>query len=147
MSENGWYYLHQNGDLIYKPSPDAIVDIRDSDFAVCSWPIDISSRKSAWELLVEASALGAKESRISELADKWSCTNDDADMFAKVIGVELKLDGNAWCAHRKDFIDLQPSPAGFGDDKLSAMSALAKELGISGGHMWRSTFADLVKVA
>jgi uncharacterized protein YqjF (DUF2071 family) len=47
MSINGWYYLHQNGELIYKPSPDAIVDIRDSDLAVCSWPVDVSSRKLA----------------------------------------------------------------------------------------------------
>lgn len=147
MSANGWYYLHQNGDLIYKPSPDAIVDIRDSDFAVCSWPIDVSCRKSAWELLVEALALGADKERIDELAKKWKCNDEDADKFAEVIGIELELDGNAWCAHRKDFVDLQSSQAGFGDNKLAAMSSLAKELGLSGGHMWRSTFSDLVKAA
>lgn len=144
MSINGWYYLHQNGDLIYKPSPDAIVDIRDSDFAVCSWPVDVSSRKLAWEMLVEAVALGAHESRISELAKKWNCDDEDADMFASVIGVDLEIDGNQWCAHRTDFVNLQESPAGFGESKLMAMADLARNLGISGGHMWRSSFSDLV---
>lgn len=145
MSIKGWYYLHQNGDLIYKPSPDAIVDIRDSDFAVCSWPIDATDRKTAWEILVEAAALGARESRISELAEKWGCNDQDADMFASVVGVVLKVDGNQWCAHRFDFVNLQESFAGFGDSKLLAMADLAKHLGIRGGHMWRSTFSDLIK--
>ncbi|MCL6399094.1 hypothetical protein EXT62_19735 [Pectobacterium carotovorum subsp. carotovorum] len=146
MSNNGWYYLHKNGDLIYKPSPDAIVDIRDSDFAVCSWPIDVKSRASAWELLVEALALGANPDRVSELAEKWKCSDDDADMFAKHIGIEIKKDGDQWCAHKEDFVDLQSSPSGFGDNKLSAMAGLAKQLGINGGHMWRSNFSELVKV-
>lgn len=145
MSINGWYYLHQNNDLIYKPSPDAIADIRDSDFAVCSWPIDVTDRKSAWEILVEASALGANDSRINELAEKWNCNDQDADMFASVVGVEIEQDGNQWCAHRQDFINLQESPAGFGESKLLAMADLARHLGIRGGHMWRSSFSDLIK--
>ena len=144
MSINGWYYLHQNGDLIYKPSPDAIVDIRDSDLAVCSWPVDVRSRKFAWEMLVEALALGALESRIFELAEKWNCNDEDADMFASVIGVDLEIDGNQWCAHRPDFVNLEESPAGFGESKLLAMADLARNLGIRGGHMWRSSFSDLV---
>lgn len=147
MSTNGWYYLHQNGDLIYKPSPDAIVDIRDSDFAVCSWPLDVSSRKTAWDILVESLALGANKERVNELAGKWNCNDDDADKYAEVVGVTIELDGNAWCAHANNFVDLQESPAGFGDTKLEAMAALAGELGLSGGHMWRSTFSDLVEAA
>ncbi|WP_369788354.1 hypothetical protein [Rouxiella sp. WC2420] len=144
MSIAGWYYLHVNGDLIYKPDPDSIADIRDSDFASCSWPIDPSDRKNAWELLVEALALGAKEERISELATKWKCSDIDAEKFAEVVGVNLAIDGNSWCAHKKDFIDLQCSPAGFGDTALSAMANLARQLGLSAGHIWRQTFSDLV---
>nr|WP_154325074.1 hypothetical protein [Pantoea sp. 201603H] len=147
MSTAGWYYLHQNNDLIYKPSPDAIVDIRDSDFAVCSWPIDPSDRKGAWDILVEAQALGAKKERIDQLAKKWNCNDVDADKYAEVVGAVIEKDGNAWCAHRTDFIDLQSSPAGFGESKLEALSALASELGLRGGHMWRATFSDLVKSA
>lgn len=147
MSTTGWYYLHQNNDLIYKPSPEAIVDIRDSDFAVCSWPIDPSNRKGAWELLVEAQALGANKNRINDLAEKWNCNDADAEKFAEAVGVAIERDGNSWCAHRIDFIDLQSSPAGFGDSKLDALSALALELGLRGGHMWRSTFSELVNAA
>lgn len=147
MGTAGWYYLHQNNDLIYKPSPDAIVDIRDSDFAVCSWPLDQSDRKGAWDILVEAQALGARKERINELAEKWNCNDVDADKYAEVVGAVIERDGNAWCAHRKDFIDLQSSPAGFGESKLEALSALAKELGLHGGHMWRATFSDLLKAA
>lgn len=147
MSISGWFYLHQNSDLIYKADPDAICDIRDSDFAVCSWPIDPADRKGAWELLIEAQALGADKQRIDELAEKWKCGDVDADTFARVVGVVLEKDGNEWCAHKQDFIDLQASPAGFGRSKLDAMADLAKGLGIRSGHMWRSSFSDLLKVA
>lgn len=146
MAIIGWYYLHENNELIYKPSSDAITDIRDSSFAVCSWPMDPESRLMGWNILVESFALGAKKSRIEELADKWSCDNDDAETYASHIGVNLSVDGNQFCATKIDFVNLQESPAGFGATKLEAMSELAKELGISGGHMWRSTFQDLVEV-
>jgi hypothetical protein len=65
-------------------------------------------------------------------------------MFASVIGVDLEIDGNQWCAHRTDFVNLQESPAGFGESKLLAMADLARNRGIRGGHMWRSSFSDLV---
>lgn len=146
MSIVGWYYLHENNELIYKASPDAIIDIRDSDFSRCAWPIDPSDRKGAWELLVESLALGAKPDRVAQLAATWHCTDEDADKYAEVIGVVIKQDGNTWCVHREDFVDIQSSPAGFGNNKLEAMADLAKQLGICGGHMWRSTFSDLVSV-
>jgi hypothetical protein len=34
------------------------------------------------------------------------------------------MDGNAWCAVRSDFIDLQQSSAGFGDTRDTAIEAL-----------------------
>ncbi|HTH10272.1 MAG TPA: hypothetical protein VMA55_11940 [Acidovorax sp.] len=37
------------------------------------------------------------------------------------------LDGNAWCAVHSNFINLQESPAGFGDTPQQARTALAKE--------------------
>lgn len=146
MSINGWYYLHTNEELIYKPDPDAIADIRDSDFAVCSWPIDRNDRKSAWVLLVESLALGAKPERVAKLAEKWGCDDSDATIFADVIGIVIERDGDNWCAHKSDFINLQESPAGFGDSKLQAMAELAKNLGMHGGHIWRQSFTDLVAV-
>lgn len=140
----GWYYLHENGDLIYKPGSDSIIDIRDSSFAKCSWPLDQNDRKSAWDLLVEASALGANKERINELAEKWKCNDSDADNYANAIGLHVGIDGNQWCVHLMDFINLQESPAGFGETKLEAMAELAVQLGVTGGHMWRKTFSDYV---
>ena len=68
----GWYYLHQNKDLIYKPNPDAIVDIRDSDLCHSAWAWD-GQRSSVWQILVEANSLGANKERIEELSKKWVC--------------------------------------------------------------------------
>lgn len=39
----------------------------------------------------------------------------------------IRLDGNQWCATNPDFINLQESPAGFGDTPEEAIEALAKE--------------------
>lgn len=36
-------------------------------------------------------------------------------------------DGNSWCATGKGFINLQESPAGFGDNPVAALQALLSE--------------------
>lgn len=140
----GWYYLHANGSLIYKAHVDAAADIRDSDLARCMWPMDPTDRKGAWDICVEGLALGADPARVVELATKWGCDDVDADWYASVVGIRLQLDGSRWFAAGLNFIDLQQSPAGFGDTKLQAMAALAKDMKLSAGKMWRTTFADLL---
>ena len=141
----GWYYLHENGSLIYKADGDACGDIRESDFARGLWPMDPSDRAGAWRILVEAGAAGADKKRITELAEKWGCNDADAAHYAAHIGARLYLDGNAWCATRGDFENLQESPAGFGDSGLEALTALSRELGYKPSKMWGATFADLVR--
>jgi hypothetical protein len=37
------------------------------------------------------------------------------------------MDGNAWCATRHDFVNLQESPAGFGDTPMIALGELLLE--------------------
>ena len=72
----GWYYLHQNGELIYKQDLDGIeADIRESPFAVALWPCNTSNRAHAWRILVEGLAAGAHKDRIMELAQKWECSH------------------------------------------------------------------------
>lgn len=145
MGTIGWYYLHTNNELIYKSDSEAIADIRESDFARAAWPIDPSDREGAWNLLVEALSLGAKKERVLELAKKWGCDNEDAESYAERVGVVLELDGNAWCAHRKDFENLQESPAGFGDTKLEAMAELCHTLEYKADKLgWGATFKDLL---
>lgn len=143
----GWYYLHKTGDLIYKREFDGSIaaDIRESDFAVGLWPLDPDDREMAWDLLVEAWAAGANPQRIRELARRWKCDDDDAQHYIKIVGATLQKDRDAWCATRQDFINLQESPAGFGDTALEALGELCKELGYKPSKMWGPKFIDLLK--
>jgi hypothetical protein len=43
-------------------------------------------------------------------------------------GFHLFRDGNAWCAVGPEFLDLQRSPAGFGDTQAEAVWQLRAEL-------------------
>jgi hypothetical protein len=141
----GWFYLHVNGDLIYKNNPDAITDIRDSDLCRSAWGWD-GQRPTAWQILVEASSLGANPDRIVKLSKDWKCDDADAVNFANRIGVALGVDGSQKTATRIDFVNLQESPCGFGQTHLLAMADLCKQLGFTGGTLlWHGTFADLLK--
>lgn len=142
----GWYYLHVNGDLIYKRDlPGTAEDIRESDFAVALWPLDITNRADAWKICVEGLAAGARPERIAELANKWGCDDKDAPHYAEYVGCVLGIDGNKKTATRRDFINLQESPCGFGDTYLEAMSDLCRQLGYKPSKMWGNSFADLIK--
>lgn len=147
MSIIGWYYLHVNGDLIYKRDLEGTAaDIRESDLARGLWPMDPDDREGAWNIVVEGLAAGANSARVKDLAAKWDCTDEDAAAYADRVGALLSRDGNAWVAKRRDFENLQESPAGFGDTALEAMAALAKELGYKPSKMWGAHFRDLLKV-
>lgn len=146
MSIQGCYYLHTNGDLIYKPHAESAADIRESNFARGLWFVDPSDREGAWSILVEASAAGANSARIAELASKWRCDDADAAHYAQRIGVTLQMDGNAWHAMAPGHINLQESPNGFGASALEAMAALARELGYRPSTMWGTSFKDLLRV-
>ena len=123
MSTDGYYYLHTNGDLIWKrfrPEP--------SDFVRKVWTVDKSSRVTAWIIVIEALAMGAKRSRVEELAAKWGLTDEDARQFVGRSKDELNLfrEGNQWCATFGDFVNLEESQAGFGDTALEALAELVK---------------------
>lgn len=144
MSIVGYYYLHTNGQLIYKPGTDCVADIRESDFARMLWPCDPSDRLGAWRIIVESLALGAERTRVMELAAKWGCSEDDADEFASRIGVDLSFDGNAWCATGPGFTNLQEYPAGFGETKVDAIAALANDMGFHPSKLWGTTFPQML---
>jgi hypothetical protein len=148
MAFEGWYYLHQNGDLIFKKEMGGTAaDIRESDFARGLWPVDPSDREGAWSILVEALASGANKQRIEELASKWKCNDEDAKVYAQRIGVKLQMDGDQWHATAPNHINLQESPNGFGHTCLSAMAGLAKELGYRPSKMWGASFKQLLASA
>lgn len=74
-----WYYLHANGDLIHKnawPGED------NSPFVKEIWRCEPSDRANCWGIVLESLALGARVSRVKELAAKWGC---DARDFAEFL--------------------------------------------------------------
>lgn len=144
---DGWYYLHTNGQLLYKKEFDGTsADLRDSNFVRAIWPMRPAERVCAWRILVEALALGADKLRVLDLAKHWSCNDEDATNYADYLGFNLYRDGDMWCATKSNFVNLQESPVGFGPSCLEAISNLCKDLGFAGCKLgWEPTFASLVK--
>lgn len=144
-TEQGWYYLHANGELIYKgghyTNP---VDFRESDLVRAFWKCTAGDREEAWTIVVEALAAGANPDRVRELVEKWNLTDEDAQEYARRVNANLFLDGDHWCATCEDFTDLQESPSGFGEHAYEALAALAKALGYAPSKMWGHSFASLV---
>ena len=126
----GYYYLHQNGDMIWKPDmPGLRADLEESDLVKKFWHLDSSKRGDAWIVCIEALALGARRERVMELAAKWGLTDDDAENFFTAMSGKVGAfrDGGSWCAHFDDFTDIQESQTGFGPTILEALGELAKQ--------------------
>lgn len=78
-----WYYLHTNGDLIHRTSKP---EIEPGGFVHRVWQIKPEHRETAYFLLVEAAVLGARMSRVLELAKKWEADGEDGLVFCKRMG-------------------------------------------------------------
>lgn len=84
MSIEGFYYLHENGSLIYKRAlPGTAEDLSDSTFVRAWWPCDPTERQSAWTIVLESLARGAAVDRVRELASRWSCDARDFTEFLR----------------------------------------------------------------
>lgn len=133
---NGWYYLHVNGDLIFKPDdPGREQDFRDSDMVRKYWPFD-PQRETAWRILIEAGALGAARSRIDELATHWRCNDTDAEEYAERAGLKLERAFGFFCyghrcgkvmATRRGLPVAAGGKVGLGDCALDALTDLRRE--------------------
>ena len=59
MGLEGWYYMHENGEMIYKRElGGTAADIRESTFAKMPWPFDPDDRAGAWHIVVDGLACG-----------------------------------------------------------------------------------------
>ena len=128
--DRGWYYLHENGDLIWKKFQP---EMEAGGFVRAVWRCgDADDRGRAWLIAIEALAMGARRERIDELAAKWGLTDADAQEFVKRSkagdhpAFRLFRDGDQWCATFYDFVNVQESQAGFGSTALAAFAALAR---------------------
>jgi len=128
MLITGYYYLHTNGELIFKPASAVESDPAyfDSDFVRKVWTVDPSDRARAWIICTEALAMGANEARVLELAAKWQLTDEDAQVFAEHSRILLGKDGDRWYAMFEDFENVHFSQVGFGADALHALAELAR---------------------
>lgn len=95
----GWYYLHDNGDLIYKREEPKV---EAGGFVKHVWPVDPEDRCTAYQIVLEAEALGAKIKRVNELAKKWHFTDDDCLIAAGYFCMMLMKDGKRWSARYAD---------------------------------------------
>lgn len=74
MKDGGWYYLHTNGELIWRKfEPEA-----DSPFVKKAWPVDPTDRLCAWKIILDGFFLGARVDRLKELAGKWGLAFEDS---------------------------------------------------------------------
>lgn len=142
MDVFGYYYLHENGDLIYKPYDDGrVADFRESPFVKAFWAFD-RERETAWTMLIEAQAAGARINRIKELAEQWRCNDADAAIYAQRVGVTLTKEGDNWRATGPN--SLEKDISGNGPTCLDAMAQLAKASGYAPSKMWGNTFKSVI---
>jgi len=118
-NNSGWYYLHTNGELIFKKYKPEL----DSDFVKQIWEVIPDERESAWVICIEASALGANPERILNLAEKWGLTNEDGQTFASRVGLVLHEGSETgWMVS-----DKSNEQQGFGVTALAAFSQYAHQ--------------------
>jgi hypothetical protein len=129
MTVIGWYYLHENGDLIFKYEKP---EVEAGGFVKHVWDVDPEDRGGAYTILLEAIALGAKLERVEELAKKWGMTDDDCLIGAAYFGMLLMKDGKRWAVRYADSQDR--FGIANGETAFSAMCELARRNYIRRGN-------------
>lgn len=128
--KTGFFYLHTNGELIYKP--EATIsrrqDLEESDFVVQYWPVASNHRTSLWTCLIEAAARGANQSCIDHMKKTHDITNEDAAGFARALDFKLVGNGRFFVAFNYNFIDQKHSAIGFGETAFDAIIDFQKRL-------------------
>ena len=71
------FYLHENGQIIGKNPQFWEPQDAQSSFVKKVWEIETEDRATAWQLVLEALALGADKTRVAELIEKWKCDQKD----------------------------------------------------------------------
>lgn len=80
LEQSGFYYLHTDGNLIFKPASVVEFDSHyfDSPFVKKVWRVDLKDRLCAWRIVLEALSMGCSIPRARELAGKWRLTFEDS---------------------------------------------------------------------
>lgn len=100
MEDPAYYYLHENGDLIYKnPKAYSTEDFEESPFVKIYWIIDLENRLDAYHMLISASICGAKQDRIDDLKKKWGITDKDTQVYCDYVNIVYKETENGWIVY------------------------------------------------
>ena len=121
MQIDGYYYLTKEGDLI--PTKDK-PELSSNGPVKCFWPVVTDNRLSAWLIVSEGLALGAKRERIEALREKWSLSDEDAKVFAEKQSVTIREEGGQFIA--VDKID-ENRPRGTGASPFDAIANYIKQ--------------------
>jgi len=143
MARSGWFYLHENGSLIYKRElPGTELDLRESTCVRAMWPIDLADRMNAWDVLIEARVAGCDWDQVLRLSEKWGCNDDDAGIYAHLAGAVIVRPAK-WYALRSDHV--LGEAYGVGTSALGALVDLAHQIGCDPSKERVFTFRPLLR--
>lgn len=127
----GYYYMHENKNLIFKRySPGITKDFESSNFVLKYWSIDTKKRETAWTFLIEAYCLGASRDDIRTLSSKWSINNEDAKSYADFIGIDLIMDNlGQYTSFKRPINKMDFKRPAYGSTALESMAELCLLLG------------------
>jgi hypothetical protein len=90
--------------------------------------------------------MGVTRAEVLRVLESNKFEIDDCVNYINFLNARLSKDGDQWCVTRGDFVDLQVSPAGFGDTPMDALADLLKDVGFKGRGMWCHDTNSLVKM-
>ncbi len=99
----GYYYLHENSELIYKSDyPGIIDDFRESDLVKKWWVFYKGDKEQAELIIKEAQELGANKERVEQLAEKWGIVLPEVEMVSVCCGAPEDPDIEGFCSACRD---------------------------------------------
>lgn len=121
----GWYYFHENKDLIFKREKP---EMESGGFVKRVWPFDPEDRAGAYCILIEAAVMDAQPHRLGELLEKWQVTDDDCLIAAGYYCMLLVQNGprDSWEKWAVRWAD-KDTPVGYGPTAFRAMVDLVRQ--------------------
>jgi hypothetical protein len=124
MSLIGYFYLHENKDIIFKREKP---EMEIGGFVKRVWPFDPEDRAGAYCILIEAAVMDVKPERLETLLEKWQITDDDCLIAAGYYSMLLFQNAprglwNKWAVRWAE----HDTPIGYGPTAFLSMVDLVR---------------------